>query len=168
MKYKHRDGKTHDVVYIEYHDGKPFDVKTSLHIPYAVPAPYNRLHNWDFERNEHWGGDLMFYLSGSGGHAEIISAPKFVDGTKGVKIWIKDGHTFDGTPENCVVIKKPLVIRQGKHQSKNPFVIAEEVSATCYCDRCDGRVGDSYCYIHMAENDEGELYYTDNGELVEE
>lgn len=175
LYYEHR-GEKHRIICIEYVRGIPNRVYTSRHIPKATDGPYDRLYDWDFDINAHWGEGidaLMFYNSGSGGDANELRDPSYIEGID-AKVWLADGIKFKEDPKSVTVIKSPLMLKTKYKKSKNPFEIGAEVSSTCFCRDCDGMVGDSWCNEHMHEGDpdngedEDRTYYDSDGKEVEE
>jgi hypothetical protein len=69
------------------------------------------VHEWDFDANKHWGGDFMFYNSGSGGSdIEGIRNPGYIKKAK-AKTWLAEGIRFKEPVPNITVIDKPIELK---------------------------------------------------------
>ena len=148
------------IVYIEYHDGKPHEVITLEDSEYGK---HKRL--WDFDLNMNWG-EYMYYNHGGGGDIKNEYGPQFVEGTKGVSIWVAECLKFNKKypPKNCRIIKNPLRISKGDGTATiDPFKFAyDEVSDIIYCEDCEGYYNEGGCSQHM---DMWEYKYLDGREI---
>lgn len=150
MEYK---GK--QIVYIEYQDGKPFEVSIAELDKWS-------LEHYDFEPDCNNEGYFMHYNSGAGGFATEIQAPTYVDGCeKTCCFWIHPKAKLKGEPKNIKQINEPLLI----NGSANPFDDSREVFDLIYCKHCDKYLDEEWCE-HLDTDDEGNIVYMD-GELHE-
>lgn len=139
MKYKDEE-----IVYIEYHNSKPFSVLTNKH-------------SYDFEIDGNEIEEMMYYESGSGcGHDKKIDAPVFSAIAKDYCFfWLKKDYALVGK-SNAKQIDNPLA---------NPFLKAREVFDLKYCKFCDKWLDENWCE-HITSNEEGDMIYS-NGEDYE-
>jgi hypothetical protein len=156
----------HEVVYIEYRDGLPFDVKTLAFIG-TVDKPYWRLFHWDFFLNNGDKDDLRHYNSGSGGSKKDIRAPQFIDGYTG-KIWVRSDIKLRGKGSNFKIIKHPLRLNIYNSDSKttNPFKASEESNSEEYCDKC-GYYSTEFCTEHKYDDKDGNQRWKSDDTYVE-
>lgn len=152
------------VIFIEYHDKVPHSVITT---DYHEKIDYWGKTYWDFFLDGGQKGNLRGYESGSGGNPNEIEAPQYVDGTKGVELWMAEGVKLIGTPKNCTVIKNPIRLNNGIQTSINPFKVCNIAYSTEYCDRCGHEHADDFCREHIYEDEEGRLRYFDDDSEVE-
>lgn len=121
----------HEILYIEYRNGLPFDVWTAYFVPEATNGAYWRLCTWDFFKNQDDPNDIRYYMSGSGGRIEDgIDAPHFCSP---IEVWLSDKIKFIGQPTNIILLKKP---------KGNPFNDAEQSLGYTHCEQCGMDVDD--------------------------
>ncbi len=139
----------HRVVYIEYHDGIPFDVITDEFDGY--------MHHFDFEPDCKGFEKLMFHNTGSGGKITAIQAPHIADGCTGVAYWMHPEAKFKGRPKNITRIEAPIEI----DGHINPFELGRKIGGVEYCKFCDKWYDEDLCPEHHIITDEGDLQYFD-------
>tara|TARA_R110002020_G_scaffold318905_7_gene534549 strand:- start:7132 stop:7626 length:495 start_codon:yes stop_codon:yes gene_type:complete len=155
----------HVITFIEYQDGIPHSAITKFYVPNAVTGPYWRAVYWDFFAEGGDVTDVRFYESGSGGNADEIEAPQWVDGYTG-KYWIHKDANFKGQVKKGKQLKNLKRFGSTWGKSINPFKHTEEVYSYDYCDRC-GHHSTEYCTDHIYEDNEGILRYRDNDSRAE-
>lgn len=162
------DGKEkHYIIYVDYNDTIPHDVKTVVHIPNAVNGPYWCLHHWDFEKDDNDAKDIICYNSGFGGNENDINAPRWADGYQG-EYWLADGLKFSINYGNLKNAKRIWKLRDHESYSglsSNPFEIAEMVSGIEYCPKCEA-YSREYCDTHTYFDDNGDQRYRGNHKYV--
>ena len=157
----------HIIVYIEYQDGLPFDVKTIFYVPNAK-KPYWRLVDWDFFPNNGQKDNMRYYESGGGGSHKSIQSPQWADGYTG-KYWMHQEAKFKGKVKNGKRLKNPKQLpayylsQSATHI--NPFLCAEGTYSKEYCEMC-GHESTEFCDEHKYMDDHGNERYLHNKEYV--
>jgi len=139
-----------EIVYIEYQDGKPFDVKTADKNGY--------LDHYDFEPDCCDENSLMFLESGSGG--KNIQGARYVgEYIDSCCYWMLDGLNITGET-NISRIPKPILF----NGSENPFDNAREIYESIFCKHCNKYLDGNWCeHLTTTDDDAGDIIYT-NGE----
>lgn len=159
--------EVHTVVYIEYKDGLPFNVKTIFYVPTAK-TPFWRLVDWDFFPNNGDCDDMRYFESGSGGTCKDIPAPKWVDGYIG-KFWLGSGIKLKGRVKNGLKLASPKRLQAYYNNnfktSINPFLCAEETHSREHCEMC-GHESTEFCDKHKYMDDDGNDRWLHNKQYV--
>ncbi len=158
------NNKPHEIIYVDYQKGIPHSVVTKFYVPNAVNGAYWRPVWWDFFAENGDLTDVRFYESGSGGNAQELNAPQWIDGYTG-KYWESDDVTFKGEVKNGKRLKKLKRFGSTWGKSSNPFEHTEQVSSYEYCERCGNCV--TQCDEHIYVDDNGDKRYIDDNSYVE-
>ena len=161
------NGAEHIVVYIEYKDGLPFNVKTIFYVSTAK-KPYWRLVDWDFFANNGQPDDIRYYNAGSGGNHKSIQAPQWIDGYKG-KYWLHSDAKLKGKVKNGLRLTNPKRLTayymSCSKTHANPFLCAEETHSKEYCEMC-GYESTEFCDEHKYMDKQGNYIYKHNKQLI--
>jgi len=156
----------HIITYVDYQNGIPHSVITKFYVPKAVNGAYWRAVYWDFFAEQGDLTDVRYYESGSGGNADEIDAPQWIDGYIG-KYWINKDVVFKGEVKNGKQLKNLKRFGSTWGKSKNPFKHTEEVHHYEFCARCEHH-STEYCTEHKYEDEKGDLRYIDDNSFAEE
>lgn len=155
----------HKIIYVDYQKGIPHSVITKFYVPKATNGAYWRPVYWDFFAENGDLTDVRYFQSGSGGNADIISAPKWIDGYLG-HYWIDEKTKFDSEVQNGKLLKKLKLFGSTWGKSKNPFEYTEEVSSYEFCARCGHNL--TQCDEHIYVDDNGDKRYIDDNSYHED
>jgi len=158
-----RKDELHEVIYIEYRDGLPFEVITRKWI--------------EFDGGEHWiyqywdgfyhGGDKeSLYLYNNGcGPSKAIELTKYDDGA-GITYWAEKHIELKGDMQIHNRLKRPKLVGS-IDKSRNPFRVGYIATSMEYCPRCEECYADEHCTEHLYEDDNGDLRCIDDDRLVD-
>ncbi len=161
---KTRSTETHYVIYVEYQEGIPHDVRTVEYIPNATNGPYWCLTSWDFFAEKGCVENIKAYESGGGGNENSIYAPNFIDGYLG-EYWLAEGVNLIGSPKNAKRLDSLKIIESYISKSTNPFDVAEIAYDQQWCPKCNS-YSEEFCNEHLYYDNNDIIRYKGNHKCV--